>query len=286
MRSFLGAARTLPACFLSQTSRRRGKYQLRLHDWKSGRRAGPWTLARANAVSEAQFRAGRRAAARSASPASSTRKWEPRDRAGCPRWPPLSTHRLPELAGNLSLRGRRRSCFPAPGLSRCMNATRLSFTSSIVRPTTTTSPRVIRSRVRVAGISSWPTAPGSSRSTDWVSSANGTCPGGLAWRGSFDRMRLNADGSRQPRLYPILYWPGQTTMVPEECRGSSMRSEREVGDRLAPLPPGRGHGTSASADGQTQAIAWHPYKGDAWSWPGTWRPDGNAAGYARAGNLG
>src|SRR5262249_19017354 len=39
-------------------------------------------------------------------------------------------------------------------------------------------------------------------------------------------------------------------------------SEREVGGRLAPFSPGHAHGPSASADGQTQAIAWHPVQGD------------------------
>ena len=56
-----------------------------------------------------------------------------------------------------------------------------------------------------------------------------------------------------------------------------MRSDREVGDRLAPLAAGHAHGPAASADGQTQAITWHPNQGEWLPWPGTWRPDENAA---------
>ncbi len=37
---------------------------------------------------------------------------------------------------------------------------------------------------------------------------------------------------------------------------------RKVGDRLAPLPPGHCHGTSASPDGMIQAVAWHPNQGE------------------------
>ncbi len=40
------------------------------------------------------------------------------------------------------------------------------------------------------------------------------------------------------------------------------RSEREVGDRLALLPPGHAHIPAASADGQTQAVAWHTADGN------------------------
>jgi len=37
---------------------------------------------------------------------------------------------------------------------------------------------------------------------------------------------------------------------------------REVDGRLPSLPPGHAHGPAASADGMTQAISWHPNKGE------------------------
>ena len=72
---------------------------------------------------------------------------------------------------------------------------------------------------------------------------------------SFDNMRMSKDGSR--RLYYTLV-TGNNKTAPRIV----YRSGREVGDRLGQLPPGHGYGPSASADGQTQAIAWNPYEGE------------------------
>jgi WD40 repeat protein len=70
------------------------------------------------------------------------------------------------------------------------------------------------------------------------------------------RLRINADGSR--RLYYPQFVSDNTSAVPRIVDAS----EREVGGRLAPFPPGHAHGPTASADGQTQAIAWHADQGD------------------------
>jgi WD40 repeat protein len=106
------------------------------------------------------------------------------------------------------------------------------------------------------------------------------------------RFRINGDGSR--RLYYPMSRRNNTTAVPRIVD----RSERKVGAPLAPLPPGYGGRWAASADGQTQAIAWLPEQGDylavAWNLatgrercrvalgPGTWSeialsPDGSRA---------
>ena len=73
---------------------------------------------------------------------------------------------------------------------------------------------------------------------------------------AFDRVRFNADGSR--RFYYPRY-SAATTTIPLRIVD---RSEREVGDRLAPLSAGHAHGPAASADGRTQAITWHPNQGE------------------------
>ena len=74
--------------------------------------------------------------------------------------------------------------------------------------------------------------------------------------GDPSRLRINADGSR--RLYYPQFVSDNTKAVPRIVDAS----EREVGGRLAPFPPGHAHGPTASADGQTQAIAWHADQGD------------------------
>jgi serine/threonine protein kinase/WD40 repeat protein len=73
---------------------------------------------------------------------------------------------------------------------------------------------------------------------------------------SFGVMRINADGSR--RLTIPITSGGNTSWAPRVVDASN----RELGDRLAPLPPGRAHGPAASADGQTLAIVWHPDQGE------------------------
>ena len=72
------------------------------------------------------------------------------------------------------------------------------------------------------------------------------------------RLCINVDGSR--RLYYPQYINDKVKSVPRIVDAS----EREVGDRLASFPPGQGHahGPAPSADGNTQAIAWHPDKGE------------------------
>ena len=74
--------------------------------------------------------------------------------------------------------------------------------------------------------------------------------------GDPSRLRINADGSR--RLYYPQFVSDNTKAVPRIVDAS----EREVGGRLAPFPPGHAHGPTASADGQTQAIVWHADQGD------------------------
>jgi WD40 repeat protein len=64
-------------------------------------------------------------------------------------------------------------------------------------------------------------------------------------------VRINADGSR--RITYSQFSSGSSTAAPRIVD----RLGREVGDRLALLPPGHAHGPGWSADGQTQAIAWH-----------------------------
>jgi serine/threonine protein kinase/WD40 repeat protein len=73
---------------------------------------------------------------------------------------------------------------------------------------------------------------------------------------SFGQSRINADGSR--RLDIHLTSGGNTWWAPRIVDAS----KRELGDRLAPLPPGRAHGPAASADGRTMAIVWHPDQGE------------------------
>ena len=70
------------------------------------------------------------------------------------------------------------------------------------------------------------------------------------------RWRINADGSR--RINYLQTMGGNSTAAPRIVD----RLGREVGDRLALLPPGHAHIPAASVDGQTQAIAWHPAQGD------------------------
>ncbi len=70
------------------------------------------------------------------------------------------------------------------------------------------------------------------------------------------RLRINGDGSRR------LYYPEAVSDNTREVPRIVDASEREVGGRLAPLPPGYARGPAASADGQTQAIVWHANQGD------------------------
>ena len=73
---------------------------------------------------------------------------------------------------------------------------------------------------------------------------------------TFGQGGINADGSRRLEYRGIS--GGDSWWTPRVVDAS----RREIGDRLAPLPPGRAHGPAASADGRTQAIVWHPNQGE------------------------